>query len=261
MSLNNHNSINSKLISPRYNYGNHQNPDIDKLFKHLKGRNIYFITEKPDKTLYTIIIYPENSLEIGLKMYTDSEKIIKALEDGQKLFFGFDLLMNNMDITLSNYNTDIVICFFDLKDSNCYDYAYDIKNKTYINNTNARITNNNLIPIGFSSVELNLLSKNVMEYKNYYCVTFTKTYPEFFDNVTMLNFFLFSATQMERETSGFYGVANSEEDLNEISLDRMLYYNKIDFFDGAGLKAESGNYLRFGYIKNILYLLFIFISL
>lgn len=236
--------IKNKLIEPHYNFGNHQNPEIDKLYKHLKGRNIYFVTQEPEKTLYTIIIYPENTLEIGLKMYTDSNIIIEALNKGKKLYFGFDLLMNNMDITLSEYNTDIVICIFDLHDANCYDYAYDIHNKKYINNTNAKITNNNLIPIDFSSVELNLLKENVLEYKNYYCVTFTKTYPELFDNVTMLNFFLFAASQMERKTVGFYGIANSEEELNEISLNKILYYKEIEFVDGAGLEKEFSNYLK-----------------
>ena len=52
-------------IKTEYNFGNRQNPEIDKLYKHLDGRNIYFITDKPEKTLFIIIIYPENYLKIA----------------------------------------------------------------------------------------------------------------------------------------------------------------------------------------------------
>ena len=204
--LNERNISFSKLVSPKYNFGNQQNPEIDKLYKHLQGRNIYFITDDPEKTLFIIIIYPENNLKIGLKMYTDSELLINSLNSGKKLFFGVDLVVNNTDIFFPDFNTDIVICNFDLNDTNCNDYVFDLTDNYYKINKNGDITNNNLIPINFELVELNLLKQNVMEYKNYYCVDFIKNYTKYFDSIYMINYFLFSAMKMNRSIIGFYGV-------------------------------------------------------
>lgn len=242
----------SKLIKPKYNFGNHQNPDIDKLYTHLKGRSLYFITNEPEKTMYNIIIYPENDLKIGLKMYTDSELLIQSLKDGKKLFFGFDLEINNTDISLINYNTDIVICYFDLNDTDCNDYVFDLKENLYKINNNGEITNNNLIPINFESVELNILEENVMEYKNYYCVEFIKNYTKYFDNINMLNYFFYAAMQLHRNVFGFYGIIDSIEELNKISTDKMLYFQEVQFIDGIGLLNNSFSFYKYNFFKSFL---------
>ena len=47
------------------------------------------------------------------------------------------------------YNTYIIICVFDEKDVNCYDYVYDTENDNYIRNNNGSISKNYIIPLGF----------------------------------------------------------------------------------------------------------------
>lgn len=247
----------SKLVKPKYNFGNHQNPEIDKLYPHLQGRNIYFISEEPERTLFIIIIYPENNLRIGLKMYTNSENLINALNSGKKLFFGVDLLINNTDISLIDYSTDIVICYFDLSDSNCNDYIFDLNDGNYKININGSISNNNLIPINFESVELNLLKENVMEYKNYYCVDFIKNYTKNFDNYYMLNYFFYSATQMGRSIIGFYGIVDSVEELNIIPKDKIFFYKEVPFMDGIGLPNDSFDFYKISFFKYIFIILII----
>ena len=241
----------SKLVSPKYNFGNRQNPEIDKLYNHLDGRNIYFITDKPEKTLFIIIIYPENYLKIGLKMYTDSQMLINSLNSGKKLFFGVDLVVDNTDISMPDFNTDIVICNFDLNDTNCNDYIFDLTHNYYKINKNGSITNNNLIPINFESAELNLLKENVMEYKNYYCVDFIKNYSKHFDRTYMINYFLFSAMLLNRSIIGFYGVVDSEDELNKISVEQILFYREVQFKDGIGLE-NSFYFYKYIFFKCII---------
>jgi hypothetical protein len=247
------NIVCSSKLSPRYNFGNHQNPEIDKLYKHLKGKNLYFIKDGQGKTMYTIIIYPEDNLKIGLKMYTDSEEIISSLDKGKKIYFGIDFYINNTDISLSDYNTDIVICYFDTNDANCNDYIYDLNDGLYKINKNGEISNNNLIPIGFELTELNLLKENVMEYKNYYCVDFIKNFTENFDYMAMINYFLYSATVMNRNVIAFYGIAESENELNVIKADQMLFYQQVKFIDGIGLQNHS-----FSIYNNIILIILFF---
>ena len=245
----------SNLVSPRYNFGNHQNPEIDKLYKHLKGKNLYFIKDGQDKTLYTIIIYPEDNLKIGLKMYTDSEEIISSLDKGKKIFFGIDFCINNTDISLSDYNTDIVVCYFDLNDAKCNDYIYDLSDGLYKINKNGEISNNNLIPIGFELTELNVLKENVMEYRNYYCVDFIKNFTENFDYVAMLNYFLYAASVMNRDVSSFYGIAESENELNTIREDQMIFFQQVKFIDGIGLTNHSFSIYNYKIFKSFLILI------
>jgi hypothetical protein len=255
------NIVCSSKLSPRYNFGNHQNPEIDKLYKHLKGKNLYFIKDGQGKTMYTIIIYPEDNLKIGLKMYTDSEEIISSLDKGKKIYFGIDFYINNTDISLSDYNTDIVICYFDTNDANCNDYIYDLNDGLYKINKNGEISNNNLIPIGFELTELNLLKENVMEYQNYYCVDFIKNFTENFDHVTMLNYFLYSASVMNRNVIAFYGVAESENELNVLNADQMLFYKQVKFIDGIGLSNHSFSIYNNKIFKSFLILIILFFNL
>ena len=255
------NTFCSNKINPRYNFGDHQNPEIDKLYKHLKGKNLYFIKDGQDKTMYTIIIYPEDNLKIGLKMYTNSEEIISSLNKGKIIYFGIDFYINNTDISLSDYNTDIVICYFDLNDANCNDYIYDLNDGLYKINKNGEISNNNLIPIGFELTELNLLKENVMEYSNYYCVDFIKNFTENFDYMAMINYFLYSATVMNRNVIAFYGIAESENELNVIKADQMLFYQQVKFIDGIGLNNHSFSIYNNKIIKSFLILIILFFNL
>ena len=255
------NTFCSSKLNPRYNFGNHQNPEIDKLYKHLKGKNLYFITDGEGKTMYTIIIYPEDNLKIGLKMYTDSQEIISSLDKGKKIYFGIDFYINNTDISLSEYNTDIVICYFDLNDASCNDYIYDLNDGLYKINKNGEISNNNLIPIGFELTELNLLKENVMEYQNYYCVDFIKNFTENFDHMTMLNYFLYSASVMNRNVIAFYGVAESENELNVLNADQMLFYKQVKFIDGIGLSNHSFSIYNNKIFKSFLILIILFFNL
>ena len=45
----------AKKITTEYNFGEYQDPDIDKSYSHLLGRNIYFVTEVPEKSFYITV--------------------------------------------------------------------------------------------------------------------------------------------------------------------------------------------------------------
>jgi hypothetical protein len=127
-----------------------------------------------------------------------------------------------------------------------------------INNL-GKISNNNLIPLNFGSVELNLLHENVMEYKNYYCVELIKNSPNYFDNITLLNYFFYSAMQMQRTLIGFYGIIDSVDELNQISIDKMLYFQEVDFIDGVGLLNNSFSFYKYSFYCSISLFILIFI--
>ena len=49
----------SKLVEPFYNYGNQQNYEIDLLYNHILGQNLYFINKNDDeKTQLSATRYP-----------------------------------------------------------------------------------------------------------------------------------------------------------------------------------------------------------
>ena len=62
----------AKKITTEYNFGEYQDPDIDKSYNHLLGRNIYFVTEVPEKSFYITVLYPPLTSEVESKLYTDS---------------------------------------------------------------------------------------------------------------------------------------------------------------------------------------------
>ena len=89
--------------------------------------------------MYITAIYPSLTLQVKLKIYTDNSRIINAFNAGKKIFFGFDLLIENMDITendYNNYSTDIMICMFDKNDVDCHDYVFNNNDKKYEINDN-----------------------------------------------------------------------------------------------------------------------------
>ena len=235
-------SYSGTLVS-QYNFGYYQNPEIDKSYNHLLGRNIYFITDGDDKTMYTCVIYPYLTLEVTMKMYTSSKSIINAFNNGEKIYFGFDLLIDNTDSTLRGYSTDIIICIFDKKSIDCYDYVSDDSAKKYLRNDGGKISNNNLVPLGFDNIELNILQENVMDYDNYFCIKFEKKYPELFDNITMFNWINYVAADTGDGVYGFYGIVPNGDDMTTIDKTSCLYIEKRLFDDGDGLPDSKGNYI------------------
>ena len=245
-------------IRTEYNFGNKQNPEIDKSYNHVLGRNVFFITEEPEKSMYITAIYPSLTLEVKLKIYTDSTQLIEAFNNGKKIYFGFDLLIDNTDILVPNYNnyhTDIMVCIFSKSDVDCHDYVYNIQNEEYELNDGGVILNNNLIPLGFSNIDLNYIQQNVMEYKNYFSIKFEKEYPPLFDNITMFNWINYVASDTGDGVIGFYGVVEDGMDMSTIPHDKPLYLVKQDFIDGNGLPEENSFFIN----KNKIYIYLIFI--
>ena len=252
--------INTGKIKTEYNFGKYQDPEIDKSYNHLLGRNIYFITEEPEKSFYITVLYPSLTLEVALKFYTDSTEIIEAFNEGKKLYFGFDLMIDNIDIKVENYNnyrTDIIICFFNKTDVECHDYIYDKIKEEYLLNDNGIKLNNNLIPLGFSNNNLNIILENVIEYKTYFSIKFEKEYPPLFDNITMFSWMNYVGEDTGEGIIGFYGIMDEDMDLNIISKSKPIYYERHDFYDGAGL-LDDDIYLKFKFNLYILLLFLIF---
>ena len=248
-------------IRTEYNFGNQQDPEIDKSYSHLLGRNIYFVTEQPEKSLYITAIYPSLTLEVELKLYTDSSQIIEAFNSGKKLYFGFDLMIDNIDIKVNNYNfykTDIIICFFDKNDVECHDYIFDKSTNEYLLNDGGARLNNNLIPLGFSNSNLNFILKDVIEYKTYFSVKFEKSYPPLFDNVTMFSWMNYVGSDNGEGVTGFYGIMEDGMDINTILNNKPLYIERHDFYDGSGL-PNSDLFLCMKY--NVIHILFLFFVL
>ena len=245
--------INSGKLRTEYNFGNYQDPEIDKSYNHLLGRNIYFLNDDAntgEKSFYITVVYPSLTLEVNLKLYTDSSQIIQAFNSGKKIYFGFDLMIDNLDIKVPNFNnykTDIIICFFDKKDVECHDYIYDINAQEYLLNDGGARLNNNLIPLGFSNENLNFIVENVKEYKNYFQVQFEKPYPPLFDNITMFSWMNYVGSDTGEGVIGFYGIMETGMPINPISKTDPIYIERHDFYDGSGL-PNFGKYLNFSFI-------------
>ena len=229
--------ISSKLIEPEYNNGNVQDPSLDKSYLDINGQNLYYISKGYDKTMYNIVLNPNETLEVSFKIYTDSETLIEALQNGYKLYFGFDFGVENAQER--QYNTDIIICIFDKTDVSCYDYVYDNENDKYIRNDNGIISKNHILPLGFENLTLNILTENVIEYKHYYCIKFNKKFLEPYQNTTLYIWVKYLPNDIIHKVTGFYGLIGQEEDLKEFSSKIPIYYHKLLFENGAGLKRNT----------------------
>lgn len=260
MSILNFQRILPKLISPIYNNGNYQDPNLDKTFMDKTGQSLYYMTKGSDRTMYNIVLNPNETLEVSFKTYTDSEILIGALQNGFKLFFGFDFMIENSNYTLKQFNTDIIICIFDKKGANCYDYVYDTENYKYIRNDNGSISQNYLIPLGFQNITLNILTKNVIGYKNYYCVNFNKKFKESYQNNAIYKWVKYLPNDIIHKVTGFYGIIGEENDLIEFSPEFPIYYQKLLFENGAGLKSNLHNNVVeiLTFLKYALFIYFIF---
>lgn len=240
----------SKLIPPEYNDGNRQDSYLNKSFSEINIPNLFYSTKGYDKTNFSITLIPNITLEAYIKVYTNSESLIEAIENGYKLFFGFDFMIHN--IHSKEYNSDIIICIFDKKDVNCYDYLYDTKTDKYIRNNNGTITNNFIIPLGFQNLSLNILTKNVIGYKNYYCVNFNKKYIEQYQNYTLYNWVNNMQNDITHKVIGFYGIAEKDDDLKEFPRNFPIYYGS------EGLKNSLKNKI-IPFLKYALIFYFIFL--
>ena len=250
-------------IRTSYNFGNKQTPEIDKSYNHVLGRNVYFVTEEPEKSMYITAIYPSLTLEVKLKIYTDSTALIDAFNNGKKIYFGFDLLIDNTDISVENYNnyhTDIMVCVFDKTDVDCHDYVDNFEKEEYELNDGGVILNNNLIPLGFSNIDLNFIQENVVDYKNYFSVKFEKEYPPLFDNITMFNWINYVASDTGDGVIGFYGVVEDGMDLKTIPHDKPLYLQKQDFIDGNGLPDDNSLFIKKSNVFFFIFFIFFILS-
>jgi hypothetical protein len=257
-------NILSGTIRTEYNFGNQQNPEIDKSFNHVLGSNVYFVTEAPEKSMYITAIYPSLTLEVKLKIYTDDSRIINAFNNGDQIYFGFDLLIENIDKEEPNsadydkYNTDIMICIFSKTDVECHDYVKK-DNDEYLLNDGGGILLNNLIPLGFKNIDLNFIQENVIGFKSYFSVKFEKEYPPLFDNITMFNWINYVAADTGEGVIGFYGILDSSiNSINDIANSKNipLYSKMLDFVDGTGLEEDNLVFLK---IKSFFLILIIFL--
>jgi hypothetical protein len=253
-------NISPKLIEPEYNNGKYQDPNKDKSYTDISGQSLYYITRGSDKTMYNIVLNPNETLEVAFKIYTDSEALIGGLENGYKLYFGFDFMTENVNETLKQYHTDIIICAFDKKDVNCYDYVYDSEKKNYIRNDNGTISPNYIIPLGFENLTLNILTQNVIGYQHYYCVKFNKKFLGPYQNATLYKWVKYLPNDIIHKVTGFYGLIGSEEDLTEFSPEFPIYYSKLLFENGAGIKSNTLKNNVFQILSFLKYALILYIT-
>ena len=192
-------------------------------------------------------------------MYTNRKDLIKAFNDGNKIFFGFDLLIPYSDVLgrtdYEKYKTDIMICIFTKTEIDCHDSYYNKSNDNdpgiyYINSD--RSFSNSMIPFGFIDVELNCIQENVIDFDNYFSVNFKKEYPPDFDKVTMFNWINYVASDTDHKIIAFYGIL--ENDIQDgIKDNECLYREEQDFIDGQGLNTDfclivKNKYLAFNFL-------------
>ncbi len=239
------NTIHKINSTPAYNFGKKQNFEIDLEYKHLIGTNLYFYSED-NSSIFIVSTIPQTTLEITMKLYTNNTDLISrintnsnTISNGKGLFFGLDFNISNSDITLPYLRSDIILCCFNTANAKCFDYAYDLDRNTYINNTNSRLLMNNLIPVGFNKTIVNLLNENVMKYKVYYEISFSKHYPFGFDNNTMIAWLDGKKSDMNNTVTAFYGI-HDKGMVGEFTLEEVYYYDNVVFRDGEGLDTGGG---------------------
>ena len=251
------------LVSPEYNKGEFRDPQLDKYYFDNPGINLYYLSYDIENTMYNIVINLKETLEVNFKIYTDSEIIDEALDNGCKAYFGFDFNIENKNKSLQRYKTDIFICSFNKKDVNCYDYVYDKFNGDYIKNNNGKISPNHMITLGFENETLNILDKRVIRHKNYFGIKFNKIFNKPFEEETLSIWVKDKPKNISHEVFGFYGVTvYDDDDLNQFSQEFPIFYKKIMFENGSGLKGGKLqnfilNYITITFIK---YALFFYVA-
>jgi hypothetical protein len=256
-------SIESILVSPEYNKGEFRDPLLDKYYFDNPGINLYYLSYDIENTMFNIVLNLKETLEVNFKIYTDSETLEEALDNGCKAYFGFDFNIENKNKSLQRYKTDIIICAFDKKDVNCYDYVYDKLNDNYIKNENGKISPNYMIPLGFENETLNILDKQVIRHKNYFGIKFNKKFNKPYENETLSVWVNNKPRNISHEVIGFYGVTvYDDDDLNQFSQEFPIFYQKIMFENGSGLKGGKLqnfilNYITITFVK---YALFFYVA-
>ena len=197
--------ITSKLISPEYNNGKVQDPKLDKSYLDITGQNLYYFSRDIDNTMFYIGLNPNKTLEVNFKIYTDSETLSEALDNGYKIYFGFDFNIENKNKSLKQYKTGP----------------------------------NQVIPLGFENITLNILNENVIRYKNYYGIKFNKKFGRPYQNETLYIWVNYMPNEIQHEVTGFYGIIWEDDDLNEFPQQFPIYYDKIMFENGSGLKRDK----------------------
>ena len=207
--------IKSVLVSPEYNKGKFRDPQLDKYYFDNPGINLYYFSYDIENTMFNVVLDLKETLEINFKIYTDSETLEEALNNGCKAYFGFDFNIENKNKSLQRYKTDIMICAFDKKDVNCSDYK----------NENGKISPNYMIPLGFENETLNILDKQVIRHKNYFGIKFNKKFNKPYENETLYIWVNNKPKNISHEVIGFYGVQFP------------IFYQKIMFENGSGIKG------------------------
>ena len=247
--------IKSVLVSPEYNKGKFRDPQLDKYYFDNPGINLYYFSYDIENTMFNVVLDLKETLEINFKIYTDSETLEEALNNGCKAYFGFDFNIENKNKSLQRYKTDIMICAFDKKDVNCSDYVYDKENNKYKKNENGKISPNYMIPFGFENETLNILDKQVIRHNNYFGIKFNKKFKKPYENETLFIWVNDKLKNINHEVFGFYGVTVWEDDdLNQFSQKFPIFYKKIKFENGAGLKSGKLqnfilNYMTITFVK------------
>lgn len=244
------NIINSQTI---YNFVNSQNSEIDKSYNYLPGTNMYFISDN-NSSLFITSVDPDLSLKISMKLYTNNTNFLNFLQSNGNLYFGIDFRIPNTDITIPNYRSDIILCKFNRQNVWCYDYAYNLKDDVYLDNTDSKILKNSLIPIGFNSTDKVILNKNVISYHSYFSISFEKIYSNKFDNLTMFKYFYTNAEMLNAKLTAFYGMEIENVSLSPFSLKDSYFYHTERLEDGAGL--SNGNFFIIYNIFDILLTIF-----
>lgn len=118
----------------KYNFCDQQNYEIDLLYPHIPGTNMYFFS-KDNSSLLIINVNTATNLFISFKLYTsETDFIQKAQTSG--IYMGLDFKINSTDTTKPNITSDALICFLKNEEVQCGDYAY-------LNNTNEYVLNSN----------------------------------------------------------------------------------------------------------------------
>ena len=257
--------IKSVLVSPEYNKGKFRDPQLDKYYFDNPGINLYYFSYDIENTMFNVVLDLKETLEINFKIYTDSETLEEALDIiGCKVYFGFDFNIENKNKSLQRYKTDIMICAFDKKDVNCSDYVYDKEINKYIKNEDGKISPNYMIPLGFENETINILDKQVLRHRNYFGIKFNKKFNNSCKNETLFTWINNKPKNLRHEVIGFYGVAD-DETLNKFSQQFPIFYQKIMFENGSGIKGGwlqnlILNYITITLLKYALYFYVIFLE-
>ena len=206
-----------------FNFNFKQNYIIDLYYNSIPGINLYF--EYANQTIFIVNLRPSVEFDVTFKIYTNNQDI-KDLIDRRRFFVGIDFNTKIID----SLRTDIIICFFEYKNSVCKDYIFDKKSETYYPNL---LIPNKYIPSAIYNISDTVLKENVIEYDYYVSFMMSKFFPKGFDNYTLL--YTMNENTYENNISAFYGVFSNEI----INSNEVMFNNSIKLSNGEGLNESS----------------------